>query len=239
MISNPLIVFMHGKWSRPNTYIFSSLERLLISQNYSIKKLDMPWSRNRNYDQSYHDALKELSEQINHYRTQGFKKIILLGHSIGANACFAYQAEYNNADAIVAITPGHRPETLVGDSKWQQWLRISKKNIDGNQSEQLITFEDINSGFKKTVNTTSKIFYSYYSPTGLGNMPLSVSKIKRKIPVLLIEGRKDKVRLGPEYIYFRLPDHLGNSYQLIESDHIDCMKVSKELILNWLNGLKI
>jgi len=56
---------MHGKWSRPNTYIFSSLERLLMSQNYSVKKLDMPWSRNRNYDQSYHDTLRELSEQIN------------------------------------------------------------------------------------------------------------------------------------------------------------------------------
>jgi len=138
----------------------------------------------------------------------------------------------------VAIAPGHRPETMVGDSQWQQWLRVSKKNIDRHQSKQSITFEDINSGFKKTVNTTSEIFYSYYSPTGLGNMPLSVSKIKTKIPVLLIEGRKDKVRVGPEYIYFRLPEHPGNSYKIVESNHIDCMKVSKELIVDWLDNLK-
>ena len=108
MSSDSLVFFMHGKWSRPNTYVFKALEKLLISKNYTVKKLDMPWSKYRNYDQSYDDALHELKTKIEEHQRAGFKKIILIGHSLGANACFAYQSKYNDADAIIAIAPGHR-----------------------------------------------------------------------------------------------------------------------------------
>lgn len=239
MSSDSLVFFMHGKWSRPNTYIFKALEKLLISKNYTVKKLDMPWGKYRNYDQSYDDALHELKTKIEEHQRAGFKKIILIGHSLGANACFAYQSKYNDADAIIAIAPGHRPEHLFGNNQYQQWLRIAKRNIDTGQGEQLISFEDINSGYKKTFNIMSKVFYSYYCPTGLGNMTSAVSKIKKSVPVLYIEARTDTVRLGPEYVFFRLPKNSYNSYKLVESNHIDCVKASKNLIMEWLKDLKI
>jgi len=238
MSRNPLIIFIHGKWSRPDTYIFTALEKKLISENYHVKKLDMPWSTNRNYDQSYPDALSDLSNKIKQYRQQGFQKIVLIGHSLGANASFAYQAEYNNADAIVAITPGHTPEALSNNKKYQQWLQIAENIIKKKLKNTLIKFIDVNCGSKKLVETMTDIFYSYYHPQGLGNMPKSVLRIKKNIPVLYIEGVNDSVRTGPDYIFFRLPEHPYNGYKLVESNHIDCAKVSKDLIVEWLNNLK-
>src|SRR5713101_7164519 len=44
-------------------------------------------------------------------KSRGAKKIILIGHSLGANAAIGYAATRGPLAAVIALAPGHLPET--------------------------------------------------------------------------------------------------------------------------------
>lgn len=230
---------MHGKWSSPNTPVLRLLEKRLLKENFQIDKPIMAWSRHKKYDQSYYDVLKDLSDKIKKYKQQSnIQKIILMGHSIGANACFAYQAEYNDADAIVAITPGHYPEYFIRNHRHEYLIKKVEDKINKNLNKEIIKFEDINCHHKRTFELEAEIFYSYFNPQGLGNMSKSVSRIKKNIPVLYIEGATDHVKTGPDHIFSKLPYHQHNRYKILKNNHTDTPEASKDLIVEWLNSLE-
>jgi len=238
MNRNTLVILMHGKWSSTTTPALRLLEKKLLSENYQVEKPHMPWSRQRKYDQTYHDALTDLSNKIKKYKQQGIERIILMGHSMGANACFAYQAEYNDADAIVALAPGHSPEHyILNNTRHEYLIKKVESKINNNLNKELIKFEDINCSRKRTFELEAEIFYSYFNPQGLGNMVKSASRIKKSIPVLYIEGATDHVKIGPDYVFSKLPYHQYNRYKILKSNHANTPEVSKDIIVEWLNSL--
>lgn len=229
---------MHGKWSSPNTPVLRLLEKRLLEENFQIDKPIMAWSRHRNYNQNYHDVLKDLSNKIKEYRLGNIQRIILMGHSLGANACFAYQAEYNDVDAIVAITPGHYPELFVRNNRHEYLIKKVEDKIKKNLNKELIKFEDINCHHRRSFEIETEIFYSYFNPRGLGNMSNSASRIKKSTPVLYIEGATDHVKIGPDHIFSKLPYHQYNRYKILKNNHNDTPEASRDLIIEWLNSLE-
>lgn len=229
---------MHGKWSSPNTPVLRLLEKRLLEENFQVDKPTMAWSRHSNYNRSYHNVLNDLSNKIKEYKQKNIQKIILMGHSIGANACFAYQAEYNDADAIVAITPGHYPEYFVRNNRHEYLIKKVEDKINKNLNRELIKFEDINCHHRRTFELEAEIFYSYFNPRGLGNMSRSASSIKKSIPVLYIEGATDHVRTGPDHVFSKLPYHQRNRYKILKNNHNDAPEASRDLIIEWLNSLE-
>ena len=238
MISNCLAILIHGKWSHPNTPLLRILEKELKEKNYIVTKPNMPWSRTRQYDQSYEEALKDLSKIIQKYKKDGVKKIILIGHSVGANAAIAYQSYIGDADAIVAITPGHSPYYMYERNKHHAYIvKKAEDKIKKNENKSLINFFDINCGIERKFNSSADIFFSYFNPQGLGHMPTSIKNFKNPTPLLYIEGATDHIRTGPERIFLKAPHHNLSTYILTSGNHITTPEISSKQIVNWLNFL--
>lgn len=238
MISNCLAILIHGKWSHTNTSIFRILEKELKEKNYIVTKPDMPWSRTRQYDQTYEAALEELSILIRQHRSRGIKKVILIGHSLGANAAIAYQAHVGDADAIVATTPGHIPYLMYKRDKHHEYvIKKAEDNIKRNKNETLINFTDLNCGISKKFTVSADIFFSYFNPVGLGHMPETIKKFKRSTPLLYIEGAKDYIHTGPDYIFSKAPHHPLSTYMLTSGNHMTTTEISSKQIISWLSFL--
>lgn len=238
MISNCLAVLIHGKWSHPNTPLFRILEKDLREKNYIVVKPNMPWSRTRQYDQTYETALDELAESIQQYKNKGIEKVVLIGHSIGANASMAYQARVGDADAIVALTPGHVPQFMQErDSRHAYILKKAENKIKNNNGDSFIEFFDLNCNIKKKIVSSANIFWSYFNPAGLGHMPMTIKKFKKNIPLLYIEGATDHTQNGPAHIFAKAPYHHLNTYILASGNHMTVPEISRKQITDWLNFL--
>lgn len=100
------VVVLHGKWGNTQNIGFFG-QRLEPTCDY--KAIELPWSQRRNYDEPYLSALAEIKTQVSAFRGQGYKLVLLAGHSFGANAAFAYMSEIGDADGVIALAPGHSP----------------------------------------------------------------------------------------------------------------------------------
>ena len=238
MSSSCLVILMHGKWSHPNTPLLRILEKTLKEKNYVIDRPNMPWSRTREYDQTYEAALQDLAKKIEDYKKEGIKKIVLVGHSIGANAAIAYQSYIGNADAIVAITPGHIPNLMCKRDKRHEYLvKKAEDSIKKNTGTTLIEFVDLNCGNRKKFTLPADIFFSYFNPVGLGHMSDTIKKFKKVTPLLYIEGSEDHIHIGPEPIFSKAPHYALNTYVLTSGNHMNTPEISSKQITEWLSFL--
>jgi pimeloyl-ACP methyl ester carboxylesterase len=103
------MVVMHGKWGGPR---FLDGFARAMTPACDAKTIEMPWSGRRAYDAGYPAALQEISKQVQAFRAQGYRRVLLAGHSFGANAVMAYMAEVGDVDGIIALAPGHSPRYM-------------------------------------------------------------------------------------------------------------------------------
>ncbi len=232
-----LVFLMHGthgqaKWSGLNSISG------FMGQVCEVIRLDMPWGRVRDYDKSYEDALKELSQKSDEYKKKGYKKIIMAGHSHGANASMAYQAFIGNADGIIALAPGHNPEKLYKSKqnlKFNGIVDDAEKNIKSGKSDLKIRFN--HPWYGHPLNVRSDILFSFFNPNGLGNMTKSCKNFKKSTPILYIEGSKDKIKRGPDYAFNFAPKNSLNKYIVVEAGHSEVPDVSGKIVQDWLKEL--
>ncbi len=229
------MVLMHGKWGHPNN--LSAFGRS-IDVACDTKSLEMPWSRRRNYDQPYPVAIAEIAAQVKALRDKGYSRVLLAGHSFGANAALAYMATEGDADGVIALAPGHSPENMyrrgIGKAavdQARQWVR------DGKGGDSL-DMEDFNQGKARPVRMRADVVVSYFDPEGLGHMPLSTSRFKKAVPLLWVIGTGDPLYpAGPAYAYDKAPHHPASQYLVEEADHMGTPDVAAAQVLAWVKGL--
>ncbi|MDP3762010.1 MAG: dienelactone hydrolase family protein [Ramlibacter sp.] len=93
------VILLHAKSSGPQ-----SLAALAKKMQPACagRAVEMPWSSRRAADKAGGDALREIAAQAKALRYQGYKRIVVLGQGLGANAAFAYAAK-GDVDAVVAL----------------------------------------------------------------------------------------------------------------------------------------
>jgi hypothetical protein len=235
---NCAVILMHGKWGLPSSpylkILSEKIEKLCV-----VEKPEMPWSRNRNYDQTYESLLNELQKKSENYRKNGIKKIIFAGHSFGANASMAYQAYIGDANALIALAPGHSPNDMYYKIQGHSWIiNQAKKNFDEGKPETLMKFTDYNSGLKKDFDhIRADVLFSYFNPDGLGHMAKTAKEFKKAIPFLYIEGEKDLIKVGKNYSFEKTPFHPMSKYQTVLADHAMTPEVASDLVIEWLKEI--
>jgi len=87
------VVIMHGKRGSP-AGVVSNLAFSLEERGYLVANLEMPWSRNREYDVSVAAAENEVDAALRKLRDQGARKVFVIGYSQGGRLCapFRWQA---------------------------------------------------------------------------------------------------------------------------------------------------
>lgn len=229
------IVVMHGKWGNASSLGFFS-SRLTDLCDY--KAIELPWSKNRLYDEPYPDAINEIHLQVNHFRSEGYKRVLLAGHSFGANAALAYLTIFDDVDGVILLAPGHTPKYMFNQQMNLSTLELAQDLIKSGKGIEKVNFVDFNQGRTESLRVSAESFYSYFNPEGLGNMSRSAKFIKKSVPILMVVGTKDPLFPNAEQnIYLMAPKNSYSQYIVVEADHGSTPNLSVNQVKDWIKTL--
>lgn len=230
------IVAIHGKWGAPPGPIANYLQ----NAGFTVESPTMPWSRLRLYDVPYEEGLKEVHQRVSRLKSEGFKKVVMIGHSFGANGTLAYASQYQDIDALVLLAPGHVPEISYEFNRTTSDVNAARALVDSGRGEETLTFTDPNSGNRSRVLTAkARIYLSYFDPQSMANMPASAAKIAQSIPVLLINSTEDNIsKKGESYIFNQLKKHPKSIFRVSSASHMGTPEDNKEEVLKFIQSLQ-
>src|SRR5262249_39266323 len=103
------VVFLHGKGAWSGAFD-GGIPAALAADGAVTASPGMPRSIRRMYGAPYDDAMRGIDRAVADLKAKGATRIVVIGHSLGANAAIGYAARSRVA-AVVALSPGHLPET--------------------------------------------------------------------------------------------------------------------------------
>jgi pimeloyl-ACP methyl ester carboxylesterase len=231
------MLLMHGKWGHPNNLAQFGKQMEAVCD---VKGIEMPWSRRRMYDQPYLVAIEEIGSQVKALRDQGYKNILLVGHSFGSNAALAYMAVRGDVDGIVALAPGHSPELTYRRGIGRAQVEQARQWVAEGRGAEWIDMEDFNQGRSRTVRMRADVLWSYFDPAGLGHMPLSASKFLKPVPLLWVIGTGDPLYGGGAgFAFNKAPVHPASKYLVVEADHMTTPEAAVAPTLDWVRSLPL
>lgn len=231
------VILMHGKWGGPKSPYLKVLADK-IAAICKVELREMPWSRSRNYDQTYENALRDMSQAVGHYRKEGYKKIFIAGQSFGANAAMAYQAYIGDADGIIALSPGHAPHYMYSSGLTQQAVTEAKRAVASGTPDARVSMTDLNQNQRKDIQIRADVLLSYFDPEGLGNMARTSAEFKRPAPFLWVIGTHDILyREGKPYAFDKVPKLALNKYLVVNATHASAPEVASDQVVEWIKDV--
>ncbi|KQO26109.1 hypothetical protein ASF16_19710 [Acidovorax sp. Leaf78] len=229
------VILMHGKWGSPQ-FIGHFGRRL--EPYCAVNAIEMPWSQRRNYDIPYPQALKEVSAQVQALRAKGYQRVVVMGQSFGANAAMAYMAQEGDADAVVALAPGHVPAFTYSKGIGKEAVDKAGELVKGGQGSEKLAMEDFNQGKRQSIRMPADVLWSYFDPAGLGHMPRTAAAFKKPVPFLWVIGTNDPLyAAGEDFAYRKAPEHPASKHLVVTAGHIDTPDVAAAQVLDWLKSL--
>lgn len=184
------VVLIHGKAGMPEHLELLTMD--LINAGYLVKMPEMPWSARRRYDRSLTEAHDEIDGQIADLRALGAAKIVMAGHSMGANMAMGYAATHRDrVDALVALGPGQTVESGKFPDALETSVSRARRMSSEGRGDEVVVFDDLHLGKLGTVTTSARIYLSYFDPNGLANMPATASRLD--LPFLVTPPRRKAV----------------------------------------------
>jgi pimeloyl-ACP methyl ester carboxylesterase len=234
------VVYLHGKAGWPgamNGGIISGLKE----EGAVVAAPEMPWSFHRRYDATYDQAMAEIDAAIAGIKAEGAKRIVLLGHSLGANAAIGYAARHPELAGVVAIAPGHLPDVGSMRSFVSDGVARAKNLIAEGQGNVPQTFPDMAQGIPLTATATPVVYLSWFDPDGPAVIPKNAAVIgaaASPVPLLWVVGKLDPIdRRGPEYAFDALARNPKSKYLEIFAGHLTTALAAKRQVIDWIKGL--
>jgi pimeloyl-ACP methyl ester carboxylesterase len=231
------VVLLHGKTGSPDRHI-PGLASALERDDALVDRPEMPWSRRRYLDASLDQAMDEIGQHVAKLRQKGAKRVVVAGHSLGANIALAYGARRHDVDAVAMVGPGHTPDLpkfreALGDS-----IDRARAMIAAGKGAETGRFNDTNQGRTEEVTARASDYFSFFDPQGLANMPRMAQELGARVPLLVVVGTKDPLfPRGEGYIFGRGARHPLSRYVTVDADHGTTPDAAKEVVTGWLAGL--
>ena len=238
------VIFMHGKRSslKPRTSVWQLKEKMEDTKLNAVFP-KMPWHRDRFMDADFQETLKEIDGLVAKLKSDGATKIVIGGHSMGANVALAYAVIRRNVAGVVMVSPGHRPE---GDN-WRRSLAEdvakAKAMVAAGKGDEEAEFGDRNQGDVGTFMMKAKIYVDFWDPEGPVIMSRNVTQLQG-IPLMLTRGEKEVSqrknrgqKTYKEMIFDKAHEHPKNLYREHDGGHRDTPESGATDIIQWIKNL--
>jgi pimeloyl-ACP methyl ester carboxylesterase len=234
------VVYLHGKAAWPgalNGGILSALE----DEGALVATPEMPWSFHRRYAATYDQAMTEIDAVVADLKAKGATRIVIIGHSLGANAAIGYAARRPGLAGIVALAPGHLPEAdpmreFVADA-----VARAKESIATGQGNVPQSFPDMAQGLPLTTTATPIVYLSMFDPDGPAVIPKNAAAMgaaAKPVPLLWIVGKLDPIdRRGPEYAFDAAAKNPKSKYIEVFAGHLTTPLAARKQVVEWINSL--
>lgn len=213
------VVLIHGKAGGQGP--LQPLATALRREGVAVSLPAMSWrSRYRTYEQT----LGEVAAHVAAARRRGASKVILAGHSLGANISLGYAAMAGDISGVVAMAPGHRPDfiaTATGDA-----LARARQMMAAGQGRQNASFLDFNHGRTYPITTTAEAYLSFFDPGGPAARAAAASGVR--VPVLWVIGTGDRPAMRD-----RAPYATGSRIE-VNADRQRTPVVAVQQIVQWI-----
>ncbi|HWH83090.1 MAG TPA: alpha/beta fold hydrolase [Burkholderiaceae bacterium] len=230
------VVLLHGKQSNPGRML--GLAHDLRQAGYKVATPEMAWSQRREMDVSYPQALAEIEAVARSLAAEGAKRIVVGGHSLGANAAIAYAGSGRAVHAVFALAPGHIPGAGNFGRAVAPGVEKAREMIKRGQGEEKSWFPDFNQGQGRQIHTAAATYLTYFDPEGIGVMARSIAAIPRPLPIFMAVGVSDSIACCAETaIYNMAPKHGMSQYVAVQADHDSTIRVAAPALLEWLKTL--
>jgi esterase/lipase len=226
------IVLMHGKNARPKS--LQTLVDALAASGYQVDVPEMCWSRQRIYDLSYLECLRDVDTAVVRLQSRGATAIFVGGQSLGANAALAFAATREGVTGVIAMAPSHDPARMSRRAAIAGSLTTAHGLVATGKGDEPASFNDINGGREFLVRTTASIYLSFFAPDGPAVIRANAARVQ--VPLLWIAGDSDPTQLGPGYA-FASARNPKNRYVTVSADHLGTPAASSSAILEWLMQL--
>jgi len=231
------VVLLHGKRGAPDRHL-ADLAAALRAAGYRVATPEMPWSRRRLYDADHAAAMREIAAAAEALRREGAAGIVIAGHSMGANAALGYAAGHPGLLGLICLAPGHSPDLGRQRELVAPEVARARALVAEGKADAAIRFTDLNSGRSYDTVLPAGVFLSYFDPEGPAAMPRSAARITPAVPVLWVVGKDDPLsRMGPGYVFDKLPAHPASRYLEVPGGHIDVPRAAVPAVLDWLKAL--
>ncbi len=230
------IVYLHGKAGWPGGLdggILSSLE----DEGALIAKPEMPWSFRRRYAATYDQAMAEIDTVVAALKAKGATRIVVIGHSLGANAAIGYAARHPDLAAVVALAPGHLPEAERMRSFVSDAVAHARQLIAAGEGDVPQTFPDMAQGIPLVAHATPVVYLSMFDPDGPAVIPKNAAAMG-PVPLLWVVGKLDPIdRRGPEYAFNAGAKNPKSKYIEVFAGHLTTPLVARKEVVDWINSL--
>lgn len=229
------VVLLHGKAGEA-AHVQGVAEDLEAA-GYLVVTPDMPWSKDRAYDRSLTEAHEEIDGLIEGLRDHGATRIVIGGHSMGANMAIGYAATHPGLAAVLALGPGQTVEAETFRNNLGQAVESARQLVTKGKGDEPTPFPDLHLGKIKAITAKPRVYLSYFDPDGFANMPATTPKLTA--PLLWVVGTADKNMLdrGAAYAFDRAPANPLNRYVEVAADHMGTPEAARALAVEWLKHI--
>ena len=232
------VVVMHGKGGMPSKHVAEFAQRL-EAKGYHVANLEMPWSKQREYDVSMEGAQKELELAFHHLRAKGAQKLFLSGHSQGGLVALVLGSSLK-VDGIIAIAPGGNVGSPIYKEKISEALSRAQQMVNEGRGDEKAEFYDFESAKGRyAIQTSAQNYLSWFSPDGKMNQEKSSVLIDAKIPVLFIVPTADYPGLlkVKQKMFELLPKNVHTRLYEPNATHLEAPSASIEEVSMWMQSV--
>jgi pimeloyl-ACP methyl ester carboxylesterase len=236
------VVFMHGKQSTPQrTQGLGTITSALEGAGAKVLTPSMPWSSGgwEGIKVTVEQVFAQLDGQVAALRSQGAGRIVIGGHSLGANVALAYAAQRGNFAGLVMAAPGHQPAYYYrSNASIRAAVDQARALVEAGRGSESFNGPDDNQGRTFTISTTAAVYYSWMNPRGLAGMDGQAPRLPATTPLLLVIGRKDVFFARAESVVYQpAARNPYSKYVVVEADHVQTPFAAAKQISDWIVGL--
>jgi len=230
------VVYLHGKGAWPGAADGGILSTL-AEEGALVATPEMPWSFKRKYGATYEQAMAEIDAVAAGLKAQGATRIVVIGHSLGANAAIGYAARHPDLLAVVALSPGHLPEAEGLRSHTQEAIAEAKQLVAAGQGDVPRRFPDMAQGIPLTATATPLVYLSMFDPDGPAVIPKNAEAMG-PVPLLWVVGTLDPIaRRGPDYAFKFGAKNPKSRYIEVFAGHLTTPLAARSQVVEWINSL--
>jgi pimeloyl-ACP methyl ester carboxylesterase len=230
------VVYLHGKGGWAGA-LDGGILSALAGEGALVATPEMPWSMKRKYGATYEQAMAEINAAAAGLKAQGATRIVVIGHSLGANAAIGYAARHPNLAAVVALAPGHLPEAEGLRSHTREAVAEAKQLIAAGQGDVPRSFPDLAQGIPLTTTATPKVYLSMFDPDGPAVIPKNAEAMG-PVPLLWVVGTLDPIaRRGPDYAFKFGAKNPKSRYIELFAGHLTTPLAARSQVVEWINSL--
>jgi esterase/lipase len=214
----PIIIICHGYNVNKDSFLYKDISKSLNENGFSTFRFDFSGygeSEGKREDATISKGLDDLKAVIDYIYNKNFKKIILLGHSLGGTISILESVENEKITALISLSSVTYPKKMKTD-------KFPKEIVDKVIKYGKFVFVK---GREKYILTKE-----FFDDLEKYDILASVKKIKK--PILIIHGKND------EKLNYKLAEELYQNANepkeivLIENaDHIFSNKISRKTMI--------